>query len=150
LMDPCFDLPQIIAPAIRKHSDDPALQSCRRFASNIFDPRRAYLLSETASSENTDPPLIRRWKEVASTGIPILIFKASSRKSTVGEFEYFKHVVGLAGRKSQVVINVLDGAHNSFTSRPRRLAIRHRTEQWLDACFSLIKQEHPLRPYTPT
>jgi pimeloyl-ACP methyl ester carboxylesterase len=146
LMDPCFDLPQVVGPAIRKHSGDRALQSCRRFSINIFDSKRAHLFRGTAPMENSDPPLLRRWKEVASTGLPILIFKALSRKPVVGEFEYFQYVVGLAGRKSQVVINVLDGAEHSFTSRPRRVAVRTRTEQWLDACFPLGKhKEHTRR-----
>ena len=148
LMDPRFDQPRI-EPLIRQHSSDRASQNCRRFSSNIFASVKGTTLScGRASPENANPRL-RRLKEVASTGLPILIFKTLSRMPKVCEFDYSKYVVGLAGRKSQVVINMLDGADRSFASRLNRVTIRLHTEQWLDACFPLAKhKEHTLRPQT--
>jgi pimeloyl-ACP methyl ester carboxylesterase len=146
LMDPYFPLPEEIRPAIRRHWSEGALQSCRRLSSNIYDPAkklRLYLRG-TEPSENAKLPIPRGWKEVASTGLPVLILTASSGEAhgiipRVGEFDYFEYVLGLAGRRSQVVVTVLDCAGHSFASRRGRATVRQRTEQWLNACFPLIK-----------
>jgi pimeloyl-ACP methyl ester carboxylesterase len=147
LMDPHFPLPEEIRPVIRQHWGEGALQSCRRLSNNIYDPAkklRLYLRG-TVPSENAKLSLSRRWKEVASTALPILILTASSWeaqgiKPRIGEFDYFEYVLGLAGRRSRVVVTVLDCAGHSFASRRGRATVRQRTEQWLNACFPLIKR----------
>jgi pimeloyl-ACP methyl ester carboxylesterase len=146
LMDPCFDQPRT-EPPIRQHSSDRQMQSCRRLANNSFASMEGTpLSSEPASPENANPRL-RRLKEAASTVLPILIFKTLSRIPKVGEFDYSKYLAGLAGRKSQVIIDMLYDNDRSFASRLNRVTIRSHTEQWLDVCFPLAKhKEHTLRP----
>ena len=109
----------------------------------LLDP---YFLRGTLPPENANLPLLRRWKEVASKGLPILILKAPNRKGhgikpRVGEFDYIRYVLELAGRGSHVVIRILDGADHSLASRLGRATIRRRTEQWLNACFPLINHD---------
>jgi hypothetical protein len=58
----------------------------------------------------------------------------------MGEFDYLKHVLKLAGRKSQVVVKTIEGTDHSFANRVGRAAVRQHSERWLNACF-------PLRPY---
>jgi pimeloyl-ACP methyl ester carboxylesterase len=149
LMDPYFHLPQTIRPKILQQLNLWALQS--RFGgllSNIYGRLKEIrlLLRPDLPPENANFPLLRRWTELASTGLPILILKApgwktSGTKPRVGEFDYFKHVLELAGRRSQVVVKVVDGANHSFANRLGRAAVRQHTERWLNACFPLVKHE---------
>jgi pimeloyl-ACP methyl ester carboxylesterase len=149
LLDPYFHLTQSISPQVRGQLHLWALQS--RLGGAL---RKIYgLLKEiclffrgNVPPENANVPLLRCWKEVASSGRPILILKAPSVKADgmklrVGEFDYLKYVLGLAGRTSQVVVKVLDGADHAFASRPGRTAVRQNTEQWLNTFFPLIEYE---------
>ncbi len=142
LVDPCFDLPQITGPTVRRDSRDLVSQGCRPLSSMICDSRKQtrLFLCGVNSPKNVELPLLRRWAELPPAELPILIFKALSRKPRLGEFDYLDSIVGLAGRDSQVVIKVLDGADRSFASRLGRLTIRQRTERWLNACFPLGKR----------
>jgi len=143
LLDPYFHLPQSINPKIRGKMQLWALQSrLGGMLSKIQGILKEISLSVrgAAPPENANLPLLCRWKEVASTGLPILILKASSWKTSdikprVDGFDYLKYVRELAGRRSQVVIKVLDGADHYFASRLGRMIVRQRTEQWLNACF---------------
>ncbi len=72
--------------------------------------------------ENANFGLLNRWKDVASTGLPILFLKAPARKASgtkprVGEFDYLKYVLGLAGRNSKVVVELIEGTDHSFANR---------------------------------
>ena len=82
---------------------------------------------------------------MASGGLPILFIKApglktSGTKPRVGEFDYVKYVLGLAGRKSQVAVQFISGTDHSFANRVGRAAVRERMESWLAAYFPL---SHP-------
>lgn len=141
LLDPRFDLPDIIGSTMRRRSRDLVSQG-NRLSSEICDSqkRTRLFLCGVDSPGNAAPPLLRRWAELPSAELPILIFKALSRKPKLGEFDYLDSIVGLAARDSQVVIKVLDGADRSFASRLGRVTVRQRTEQWLNACFPLVKR----------
>jgi hypothetical protein len=56
-------------------------------------------------------------------------------KSRIGEFDYLKHILKLAGRKSQVVVKLVDDANHSFANQTGRLAVRQLTEEWLKEYF---------------
>jgi hypothetical protein len=141
LMDPSFDLGQVIGPTIRRCPASRASQDCRWPLSNIRDsPKQLPIyLRETVSPANANSILFRRRKEAGFTGLPILIFRALGQKSKIREFDYFNYVVELASCNSQVVIN---GAHYSFASRRGRAAVRQHTEQWLNTCFPLTSLKH--------
>jgi pimeloyl-ACP methyl ester carboxylesterase len=151
LMDPSFHLSrsQTTRPKVRQKLNDWALQSrFGGFLSRIFDflKQIRLLLRANALPENANFSLLRQWKEVASTGMPILILKAPrwrspGTKPRVGEFDYLKHVLGLAGRKGRVVVKVMEGANHSFANRLGRVAVRQHTECWLNDNFPSLKRE---------
>lgn len=149
LMDPCFDLPQATKSTDLSYPNERSLQWCRRLSrTNCDSPRR--LQSFMASSENTDDVIHRPFKNSASIELPVLIFKTHSREPIIGELDYLKYIIGLAGRNCQVAMNMLDSASRSFTSRVGRLIIRQRTEQWLDSNFPLATHtEDPLNVSYP-
>jgi pimeloyl-ACP methyl ester carboxylesterase len=148
LLDPYFHLPQAIRPKVRRGLSDWALQSrIGGTISNIYDWVRDVLLilRGNAPPRNANFGLLSRWKELASTGLPILYLKAPARKAVgtkprVGEFDYLKHVLGLAGRNSKVVVELIEGTDHSFANRLGRAAVRRHTEQWLTSYFPLREE----------
>lgn len=145
LMDPYFDLPRTVSRKIRRQLSDWALQS--RFGrplSDIYDLLKKIGLSLRGNMppKNANLPLIRCWKKLASTGLPMLILKAPGRKNSstkprVGEFDYLKYVLELVDGRSQIVVKVAAGANHFFANRPGRAAVLDHTECWLNAYFPL-------------
>jgi pimeloyl-ACP methyl ester carboxylesterase len=139
LLDPYFHVPQAIRPAVRRGLSDWALRTkVGGIFSDLYARTRNFrlLLRGNAPPRNANFPLLSRWKEVASTGLPILIIKAPSRKATgtgpkAGEFDYLKHVLNLAGRKSKVLVRLVEGTDHSFANRMGRLGVQQYIEQWL-------------------
>jgi pimeloyl-ACP methyl ester carboxylesterase len=139
LLDPYFHVPLAVRPALRRGLSDWALHSSiGRMFSNLYDRAQKIkmILRGNELPRNANRPLLSRWKEVASTGLPILIIKAPSRKATgtsarVGEFDYLKHVSDLAGRKSQVIMELVQGTDHSFANRLGRAGVQQYIEQWL-------------------
>ena len=139
LLDPYFHRPQAIRPMVRRGLSNWALRSASgRWLSNLYDrSRRIRLrLRGNAPPRNANLPLLTRWKDVASSGVPILIIKAPTRKGAgtgprVGEFDYLKHALDLAGRKSQVVVDLIPGTDHSFANRLGRIGVQQCVERWL-------------------
>lgn len=139
LLDSYFHVPQAVRPALRRGLSDWALHSrVGRMLSNVYDRTKKVrlLLRKNAPPRNANLPLLGRWKDVASTGLPILMIKAPSRKAKgtdarVGEFDYLKHVLKLAGRKNQVIVQLVEGTDHSFANRAGRVGVQKYIEQWL-------------------
>lgn len=139
LLDPYFHLPQAVRPKLRRGLSEWALHSrFGGFLSNIYDHLRSVrrYLNRNAPPQNANVRLLTCWKRLAATGLPILLCKAPGRKATgtkprVGEFDYLKHVLRLAGGRSQVVVELIEGTDHSFANRAGRMAVRQRTEAWL-------------------
>jgi pimeloyl-ACP methyl ester carboxylesterase len=156
LLDPYFHVPQAIRPAVRRGLSDWALRSkTGRILSNLYDRTRniRLLLRGNAPPRNANLPLLSRWREVASTGLPILLIKAPSRKATgtgprVGEFDYLKHVLNLAGRKSQVVVELVQGTDHSFANRMGRVGVQQYIERWLGNYLPL-REDVPVNVLPP-
>jgi len=148
LLDPYFHLPQAIRPKVRQSLSDWALESRIGGAlSNIYDRVRDVLLilRSNAPPQNANFGLLNRWKDVASTGLPILFLKAPARKAPgakprVGEFDYLKYVLGLAGRNSKVVVELIEGTDHSFANRLGRAAVGQHIERWLTSYFPLQEE----------
>jgi pimeloyl-ACP methyl ester carboxylesterase len=148
LLDPYFHLPHSISPKVLGRFHQRALQSRFGVVLNEADgllKRIRLFHRRIVPPENANLPLLHRWREVASTGLPILILKAPGKKADgmkpgEAEFDYFKYILELSGRRSQVVIKVLDGADQSIANRLGREAVRQHTEQWLKNCFPLAKR----------
>ena len=149
LLDPYFHLPHSMSPKIRGQLHLLILQSrlggVLRRTHGLLKEIRLFLRGNVPP-ENANLPLLRRWKEVACRGLPILILKVPSGKAhdmkpRIGEFDYVKYILGLAGRRNEVIIKLLDGADHSFTSLQSRVIVRQRTEEWLNTYFPLVKYE---------
>jgi len=146
LLDVYFHLPQAVRPVIRRKMSDWALKSrLGRLASNVYHQLREIRLRMRGNRlpENANFPLIKCWKELALTGLPILILKAPARramgaKARTGEFDYLEHVLKIAGPRSQVTVKFAEGTDHSFANRLGRKAVEQHTEDWLKSNFPLI------------
>jgi pimeloyl-ACP methyl ester carboxylesterase len=148
LIGPFFHLTQPIGLSkIRKSLKLWALQSrLGECFSNVYE-----FLSEIplvprgrGLPRNANLPLLRCWKKLAPTGMPILFLKGPDRKNSItkskgaGEFDYLSYLLRVAGRRNEVVVKVTDGASNAFANRQGRAAVRQHTERWLSTHFPLI------------
>ncbi len=145
LLDPYFHLPQAQRPKVRQELSDWARRSrVGGLLSNGYDRARKIRLMLRGSSlpGNANSALIARWKQLASTGLPILLLKApgikaQGSKPRVGEFDYIDHVVKLAGQKSRVSVDFVEGADHSFANHEGREAVEGLISGWLAAQFPL-------------
>jgi pimeloyl-ACP methyl ester carboxylesterase len=152
LMDPYFHLPQAVRPKLRQTLSSWALRSkMGRIASNVYDQLRKFYRSLRGSRppSNANFELLRCWKVVASTGLPILLLKAPARKAfgakpRAGEFDYLQYVLKLAGRRSQVTVKFVEGTDHSFANKVGRSAIRKYTENWIKVHFPMEERIDPL------
>jgi len=143
LMDVYFHLPQAVRPKFRQYLSNWALKSAPgRMASNLYDRLRRLRLRVQANRlpENANLPLLRCWKQVASSGQPILMLKAPARKAIgtkarVGEFDYLQYALKTAGPQSQVIVKFAEGTDHSFANRLGRAAVRQEMGSWLEAFF---------------
>ena len=145
LMDTPFHLQKANRPQVRQKLSDWARRSkLGGLLSNIYDLARdvRLLFLRNAPPANANFPLLSCWKQVASAGLPILFIKApglktSGTKPRVGDFDYVKYVLELAGRKSRVTVEFIAGTDHSFANRVGRAAVRERMESWLRTYFPL-------------
>jgi pimeloyl-ACP methyl ester carboxylesterase len=145
LLDPYFYLPRAERPKVRQQLSDWARSSrVGRLASNLYDRIRNFssLLRGSALPANANSQLLARWKQVASTGLPILLLKApgikaQGSKPRLGEFNYIDHVVNLAGRKKSITVEFVERADHSFANREGREAVEQHIGGWLAANFPL-------------
>jgi pimeloyl-ACP methyl ester carboxylesterase len=145
LLDPYFHLPQAKRPKVREELSDWARRSrVGAFLSNSYDRARKLRLALRGSTlpGNANSALLARWKQVASAALPILILKApgikaQGSKPRVGEFDYIDYAVKLAGRKSRVSVDFVEGADHSFANHKGREAVERLIAGWLAAQFPL-------------
>ncbi len=145
LLDPYFHLSHTRQPKMRQQLHVWAMQNrVGGFLSRVYDLLKGIRLSLRGNSppDNANFPLLRHWKKLASTGLPMLILKAPSRKAPgakqrIGDFDYLKYLLSQTARRSRVVVELTEGANHSFANRQGRAAVRHHTEDWLDAFFPL-------------
>ena len=153
LMDPYFHLPQMIRPMVRtKLSKWARSTRIGGVASDVYDRLRKLLLVVRGEMPpgNANLQLLNCWKQVASTGMPILMLKAPGLKAAgtkprVGQFDYLKHVLKLAGNKSEVTIKLIEGTDHSFANRVGRAAVRQQIGNWLEKHFPLAGSEEGAR-----
>jgi pimeloyl-ACP methyl ester carboxylesterase len=145
LMDPYFHLPQMIRPKLRQKLSDWARSSrIGGMASDIYDRLRKMLMVVHGEGlpRNANFKLLGCWKQVGTSGLPILMLKAPGLKTQgtkprVGEFDYIQHLMELAGRKGQVTVKLVEGTDHSFANRAGRVAVRHDIETWLGRYFPI-------------
>jgi pimeloyl-ACP methyl ester carboxylesterase len=133
LIDPYFNYPRRITrmlPRIgvlsRKSKAFRVLRHTYDFAREL---PRALRRDRLPGSANR--PLLRKWKRVASSGVPILILGSSGLKAGAGQFDYLDYALKLAGRKSAVTVEFIEEADHSFANLAGRDAARRHAERWL-------------------
>jgi pimeloyl-ACP methyl ester carboxylesterase len=156
LLDPYFHLPQAKRPKLREELSDWARRSrVGRLLSNFYDRSRNLFLFARAGAPpgNANGPLLARWKQVASSGLPILLLnapgiKAQGSKPRMGQFDYIEHAVKLAGRKSQVRVEFVESADHSFANGEGRRAVQQHVEVWLESHFPVAGSKVSARDVT--
>lgn len=149
LLDAPFHLPPAGRPKVKQALFHWSTWS--RFGgllSNIHDQiNNIHLfLRRNAPPENTNFPLLKRWKDLASGGLPILLInapspKASGTKPRVGKFDYLRHILKLAGNRSRVEVKIIESAHHTFSDPVGRDAVRRQIEQWMPTFFPFENPE---------
>jgi hypothetical protein len=78
--------------------------------------------------------------------MPILILKAPGLKTVgmkprVGQFDYIKYAMEMAGHTSQVSVQLIDGTDHSFANRVGRDAVQREIGNWLKRHFPVAGLE---------
>ena len=149
LLEPYFHVARAERPRVRRRLSDWARSSrMGTLASNLYDRIRNFssALRGSALPANANAQLLARWKQIASTGLPILLLKApgikaQGAKPRLGEFDYIDHVVKLAGRKESIAVEFVESADHSFANREGREAVEQHIAGWLAANFPLTDFE---------
>ncbi len=151
LLDPYFFLPPQLKKSklwkrlVRWAASSKVGGALSRVYDRLKNARLA--MRKNALPGNANLPLLRRWKDATTRGLPVLLFKAPGRKSPgtkprVGEFDYLKYIMDVADKKSEVVLELIEGTDHSFANRTGRAAVRQRVELWLKTHFPLIEAEY--------
>src|SRR6185437_2164562 len=143
LMDPYFFLPRIEIPKVRQQLNAWARKShVGGLLSRVFDQIKQMRLKlyRNRLPDNANLPLLRCWKQIASTELPILILKspnhgASGAQPRVGEFDYSRHILELAGPKHRVTEMAVNGTTHSFSNDVGRAAVQQTLCRWLNTSF---------------
>ena len=157
LLDAPFHLPPAGRPKVRDALFHWSTRS--RFGgllSNIHDQIRnvRLFLRRNAPPENTNFPLLKRWKDLASGGLPILLIntpplKSSGTKPRAGKFDYLRHILKLAGNRSRVDVKIIESAHHTFSDPVGRDAVRRQVEQWMPTFFPFENLEQATANFAP-
>ena len=157
LMDPYFFRPEERTKIRVGLSRWASLSRLGGLASNLYDRLRyiSLLFQRNRPPRNANFPLLRCWKQLASSGTPILVlkapgFKAPDLKPRVGDFDYLGYLQASSGRGSRVVVELIAGTSHSFGDSVGKAAVRQHIGQWLNAYFPLrareeTRAEHSLR-----
>jgi len=84
-------------------------------------------------------PLIRCWKQLASTGLPMLVLRSPSSTPKPGEFDYISEFQAVSGRDCRISVRPIEHTTHAFAERHGKEAVRKHSEQWLSACFPLTR-----------
>jgi len=146
LLDPYFHLPQAKRPRLREELSGWARRSkLGGMLSNAYDRTRNVAMKVRGNTPpgNANMQLLERWKQLTAAGIPVLLLKApgikaQGAKPRVGEFDYIDYVVKLAGRRTRVSAEFVEGADHSFANRAGREAVQKHISEWLGKNFPLF------------
>jgi pimeloyl-ACP methyl ester carboxylesterase len=89
-------------------------------------------------------PLVRCWKQLASSGLPMLVLRSSFSTPKLGEFDYIHDLHALSDSRCRVSVILIEGATHAFAERRAKDQFLKHTEPWLRGCFPLKKGPEPL------
>lgn len=149
LMDPYFHLPHKSTTGVRHQLNIWAIRGrIGRLLSRAFDFVKQFQLvvRSGALPANANVPVIRACKELASSGVPILILKAPSRRAIgtnvrMGEFDYLNCIIKGCGSQHHIAVISVEGANHSFSSHQDRVVVRDNIVPWLTAHFPCCQRE---------
>lgn len=135
LLDPYFwSLPVAPKTQTRKRLAGRILRGfLRRLTASIIE---RVLLFANQPPRNSNFPLLSCWKELASTGLPTLVFNTPENIRKQKEFDYISYLERSACN-GRLVVKVIQGAYHSFSNCLGRTAVRQHIESWLNDCFTL-------------
>jgi pimeloyl-ACP methyl ester carboxylesterase len=156
LIDPPFNLPPAVRPTAKRalfHWTTKSRIGGR--LSNIYDQYKKLRLQlrKNAPPENANFPLLKRWKQIASAGLPILLLnapepKASDKKPRAGKFDYIRHVLDLAGSRSRAEARAVSGANHTFSNPLGKSAIREHVAEWMPKFFPFERSVKAAQTFT--
>jgi pimeloyl-ACP methyl ester carboxylesterase len=92
---------------------------------------------------NANVKLVTHWKQLVSSGLPILVCKSPEPAADLGSsklrasmFDYLEHITSFAGHRSRLSLHTIEGTNHSFADRVGRAAIREHAEAWLHEHFA--------------
>lgn len=146
LLDPYFNLVRAEKPLMRdKIRRRALLTSFGRFAHDLRDRIRnaRYRLGGVSLPTDANTQLLARWKQIASTGMPILLlrapgFKARGSAPRLGEFDYIEYALQLAGSNHRVCTEFIEGANHTFSNCKGRPNVESHVGNWLSATFPVF------------
>jgi pimeloyl-ACP methyl ester carboxylesterase len=153
ITDPYFNAANMLTPKLSPGMVDWARRSkvgemLRATYGRIREARKKQ--DNGALPGNANVRLVTHWKKLASSGLPILVFKSGepaalgSAKLRAGSFDYLEHITSFAGNRSQLSIKTIEGTNHSFADRVGRAAIREHAEAWLNENFPLPNAQTPV------
>jgi pimeloyl-ACP methyl ester carboxylesterase len=154
LLDPSFNLPPAVRPTVKRALFHWAAKS--RIGGLLRDvygqfKKLRLQLHKNAPPENANFPLLKRWKHIASTGLPILLLnvpQASDNKPRAGKFDYIQHILDLAGSRSRVEVRVVPGANHTFSNPIGKSAIREHVAEWMPKFFPFERSAKAAQTFT--
>ena len=149
LLDPYFYLLQGNPPPARRGWSRWASWSLiRSRVSEVYGQfnRLRFLGRRNAPPEDTNLPLIARWRELRSADLPVLLLHAAGvtpdeSKRSLGEVDYLKHILEAADHNGRVAIELVEGTDHSFANRQGKTGVRQQTGDWLRDHFPLDIEE---------
>lgn len=146
LLDPYFNLARATKPLVRhKLKRWALLTSIGRSAHNLRDHIRnvRYSLRDVSLPPDANTQLLGRWKQIAASGMPILLlrapgFKARGSAPRLGEFDYIDYALKLAGSKHRIRVEFIEGANHTFSNNRGRPTVERHICNWLCAGFPAV------------
>ncbi len=89
-------------------------------------------------------PLVQCWKQLAASGLPMLVLRSPFSTPKLGEFDYVRDLHPLSDQHCRVSVKLIEGATHAFAERRTRDQVLKYTEPWLSACFPSNRSEEPL------
>ena len=145
ITDPYFNAANMLTPKLSPGMVDWARRTkvgevLRAAYSRIREARRKRGNGTLPGNANVN--LVTHWKQLVSSGLPILVCKSAEPAAALGSsklrasmFDYLEHISSFAGHSSRLSLRTIEGTNHSFADRVGRAAIREHAEAWLHKHF---------------
>jgi pimeloyl-ACP methyl ester carboxylesterase len=80
-------------------------------------------------------PLVNCWKQLASSGRPMLVLRSSFSTPKLGEFDYIRDLYPLSDSGCRISVKLIERATHAFAERGAKEQVLKHTEPWLSTCF---------------